>query len=129
MSFLSAPFGKVLTVVVITAFAFSSQAAAQSDCARTPTAKGSAPAEILPQFGQVTGTSHDKASHILAAKDALNGRLSFPPPLVVTTYKREGRSVVIDLVADSLPTVKWTNGGGTVRIRSDGCRVILSRHK
>ena len=125
---LSAPVGKVIAVGVFAALAFPSQRVPQPNCAVTTTAKGAA-LEILPQFGRVTGATQDKASHILAAKDALTGRLSFPPPLVVKTYKREGRSVLIDLAADSLPTVKWTNGGGTVRIRADGCRVILSRHK
>jgi hypothetical protein len=129
MFFLLAPLGKVVIVGVFATFGFTSQSVASSGCGTTPTSKGVASVEILPQFGQVTGATRDKASHIIAAKDALNGRLSFPPPLVVKTYKREGRSVVIDLVADSLPTVKWTNGGGTVRILSDGCRVILSRHK
>lgn len=128
MFFLSAPFGKVVTVGVFAAFGFTSQSVAQADCATTPTGKGAATAESLPPFGQVTGATRDKASHIVAAKDALNGRLSFPPPLVVKTYQREGRSVLIDLVADSLPTVKWTNGGGRVRILSNGCRVVLSRH-
>jgi hypothetical protein len=129
MFVLFAPFGKVVAVGVFAAFGFTSQSVASSGCGTTPTAKGVASVEILPQFAQVTGATRDKASHIIAAKDALNGRLGFPPPLVVKTYKREGQSVVIDLVADSLPNVKWTNGGGTVRILSDGCRVILSRHK
>ena len=129
MFFLFPPLGKALIVGVLATFGSTSQAVASSGCETTPNAKGVASVEVLPQFGQVTGASHDKASHIIAAKDALNGRSSFPPPLVVRTYKREGRSVVIDLVADSLPTVRWTNGGGTVRILSDGCRVVLSRHK
>ena len=129
MFFLFAPFGKAVTVGAIATLGFTSQRVASPDCGTIPVAKGVASAEVLPQFGQVTGATRDKASHILAAKDALNGRSSFPPPLVVKTYKREGRSVVIDLVADSLPTVRWTNGGGTVRILSGGCRVILARHK
>ena len=129
MFFPSAPVGKVLVVGVLAVLGLTSQRGPQSSCVATPTAKGSTPVQILPQFGQVTGATRDKAGHILAAKDAVNGRLSFPPPLVVKSYKREGRSVIIDLVADSLPTVRWTNGGGTVRIRADGCRVIVSRRK
>ncbi|MHB1863763.1 MAG: hypothetical protein ACYCVL_12420 [Gemmatimonadaceae bacterium] len=43
-------------------------------------------------------------------------------------YRREGESVVIDLMADSLPRLKWLNAGGTVRILADGRRVILVRH-
>ena len=129
MFFLFAPFVKVVTVGVFATFGLASQSVAFSSCGTIPTGKGVANVETLPQFGKVTGATRDKASQINAAKDALNGRSSFPPPLVVKTYKREGRSVVIDLVADSLPTVRWTNGGGTVRILSDGCRIILSRHK
>ena len=129
MFLLSAPVGKVLVVGVLAVLGLTSQRGPQSNCVVTPTAKGSTPVQVLPQFGHVTGATRDKAGHILAAKDALNGRLSFPPPLVVKSYKREGRSVIIDLVADSLPTVRWTSGGGTVRIRGDGCRVIVSRHK
>jgi hypothetical protein len=129
MFFLSAPLGKVVTVALFASFGSGSQSVPSPGCGTASTSKGVASVEIVPQFGQVTGATRDKASHIAAAKDALNGLSSFPPPLVVKTYKREGRSVVIDLVADSLPTVKWTNGGGTVRILSDGCRVILSRHK
>jgi hypothetical protein len=129
MFFLSAPFGKAVTVAFFASFGFTSQSVPSSGCGTASTSKEGASVEIVPQFGHVTGATRDRASHIAAAKDALNGLSSFPPPLVVKTYKREGRSVVIDLVADSLPTVRWTNGGGTVRIRGDGCRVILARHK
>jgi hypothetical protein len=128
MFFLFPSLGKAVIVVLATVGS-TFHAVGSSGCETNPNPKGVASVEVLPQFGQVTGASHDKISHIIAAKDALNGQSSFPPPLVVKTYKREGQSVVIDLVADSLPTVRWTNGGGTVRILSDGCRVILSRHK
>ncbi|MHB2033320.1 MAG: hypothetical protein ACYCVE_08110 [Gemmatimonadaceae bacterium] len=63
-----------------------------------------------------------------AAIDALHGRVALPAPLVLKRYRREGESVVIDLMADSLPRLKWLNAGGTVRILADGRRVILVRH-
>jgi hypothetical protein len=84
--------------------------------------------DTLPRFENVTAATRDTAGHILAAKDALIGRSNFSPPLVVVKYQREGTAVLIDLRADSLPTVKWNNAGGTVRIRADGCRIILARH-
>lgn len=129
MFFLFPPLGKAVVVGVVATFGSSSQTVASPGCETSPASKGVATVEVLPQFEHVTGATQDKASQIVAAKDALNGRSSFPPPLIVKKYRREGRSVVIDLVADSLPTVKWTNGGGTVRIRGDGCRIVLLRHK
>jgi hypothetical protein len=101
---------------------------APSACTTPSTAADTSMIDTLPRYDSVTGVTNDTAGHIRAAKDALVGRLGFPPPLALVQYRREGTSVVVDLRADSLPRVKWKNAGGTVRIRDDGCRIILARH-
>ena len=65
---------------------------------------------------------------VRAAIDALTGRASVPARLVLNEYRREGRAVVIDLTAESFPQLVFKNAGGTVRILSDGRRVVLARH-
>jgi hypothetical protein len=99
-----------------------------SACTAPTTGADTSLVDTLPRYASVTGLTYDTAGHIQAAKDALVGRSGFPPPLLLVGYRREGTSVVVDLRADSLPRVRWRNAGGTVRIRNDGCRIILTRH-
>ena len=84
--------------------------------------------DTLAAFEDVRGVSGDSARHVAAATDALHGAVSIPAPLVVKDYRREDGSILIDLTADSLPRLKWTGAGGTVRILADGRRAILQRH-
>jgi hypothetical protein len=65
---------------------------------------------------------------VRAAIDARTGRATVPARLVLNEYRREGRAVVIDLTAESFPQLVFKNAGGTVRILSDGRRVVLARH-
>ena len=84
--------------------------------------------DTLPQYRDVRGTSRERTALIAAVVDALHGRLAYPPPLVLRSFRREGHTVTIDMVADSLPRIRWRNGGGTVHILADGRRVIVRRH-
>ena len=106
----------------------STAAVAQSACAAHSVAMDTVVVDTLPRFDDITAATHDTAAHIRAAKDALVGRSGFPPPLIVTSYRRDGTAVLVDLRADSLPRLRWRNAGGTVRIRADGCRIVLARH-
>ena len=118
-----------LWVIGIISISSSREARAQSGCGTRAAVPDSVLVDTLPRFQNVRGDSPDKASHIRAATDALVGRSSFPPPLIVTKYRREGSSVLVDLKADSLPQLRFINAGGFVRIRGDGCRIVLARHK
>ena len=122
--------GAALAIGVMSASAMlASLSAAQSTPPTQSAAVAKAPGpDTLPPYKQVQGTSRDSAEQVEAAVDALHGRLGFPPPLVLTSYRREGRSVVIDMRADSLPRLRFVNGGGTIRILEDGRRVIVARH-
>ena len=84
--------------------------------------------DTLPPYRDVRGTSRERTALVAAVVDALHGRLAYPPPLVLRSFRREGRTVMIDMVADSLPRIRWRNGGGTVHILADGRRVIVRRH-
>lgn len=104
------------------------EARAQSGCPTRGDVPDSVIVDTLPQFEQIRGDSRDKPGHIRAATDALVGHSSFPPPLLVTAYRREGSSVLVDLKAESMPRIRWNNAGALVRIRADGCRIIEKRH-
>lgn len=67
-------------------------------------------------------------AQVVAAMDALSGLASIPPRLKLNEYRREGSSVVIDLIANDLPKMRFLGAGGTVRILEDGRRIILARH-
>lgn len=84
--------------------------------------------DTLARYKHVTGISTNRSAHVEAAIDALNGDAGLPAPLKVKHYRRDGKSVVIDMKADSLPRLRWRGSGGTVRILADGRRVILVRH-
>jgi hypothetical protein len=101
---------------------------AQAACAGHHAAADSSLVDTLPRFDNITAATRDTSAHIRAATDALVGRSSVPPPLLLASYRREGTTVLVDLRADSIPTLRWRNGGGTVRIRADGCRIIVARH-
>jgi hypothetical protein len=118
----------LLFLAIISQALLPREARAQSDCEMRSKVPDSVIVDTLPRFENIRGTARDKAGHIRAATDALVGRSSFPPPLVVTKYRRDGSSVLVDLKADSLPKLRWTNAGGLVRIRADGCRIIVTRH-
>lgn len=118
----------LLFIGIISQASLSREVRAQSDCGMRGAVPDSVIVDTLPRFENIRGAARDKAGHIRAATDALVGRSSFPPPLVVTKYRRERSSVLVDLKADSLPQLRWTNAGGLVRIRGDGCRIIVTRH-
>ena len=99
-----------------------------SDAQATMAADSSRLPDTLEAFDDVRGVSSDSARHVAAAIDALHGAVAIPAPLVVTDYRHDNGSVLVDLVADSLPRLKWTGAGGTVRILADGRRAILVRH-
>ena len=84
--------------------------------------------DTLPPYRDVRGISRDRSAVIAAAVDALHGETRWPPPLVLKSFHRDGKAVVVDMVADSLPRIRYRNGGGTVRVLADGRRVILGRH-
>ena len=109
-------------------FAPLSATSAQTACAGHSAAADTLVVDTLPRFDNTTAATYDTSAHIRAAKDALVGRSGFPPPLVLANYRREGTTVLVDLKADSLPTIRWRHAGGTVRIRADGCRIVLARH-
>jgi hypothetical protein len=119
----------LLFIGIISLASLSREVGAQSDCGTPGAVPDSVIVDTLPRFENIRGAARDKPGHIRAATDALIGRSSFPPPLVVTKYRREGSSVFVDLKADSLPQVRWTNAGGLVRIRGDGCRIVVTRHR
>lgn len=84
--------------------------------------------DTLPPYFDVRGDTRDSARQVEAAVDALHGKLGLPPPLKLQSYHRRGSTVVIDMVADTLPRLRWTGAGGAVEILADGRRVILRRH-
>lgn len=121
--------GAALAIGVISASGLASVSGAQSTAKSPSAAPAKAPVlDTLPPYKQVRGTSRDSAEQVEATVDALVGRLGFSPPLVLTSYRREGRSVVIDMKTDALPRMRFVNGGGTVHILEDGRRVIVARH-
>ena len=115
----------VLAIGVIFGPAAESQTAPQTNFRRM-----AVPAlpDTLPRYKHVTGISRNRSAHVEAAIDALNGVAGLPAPLVVKHYRRDGKSVVVDMKADSLPRLRWHGSGGTVRILADGRRIILVRH-
>jgi len=118
----------LLLIGIVSHASLSRETAAQSGCETRSTVSDSVLVDTLPRFENIRGIARDKPGHIRAATDALVGQSSFPPVLLVTEYRREGSSVLVDLKADSVPRLRWTNAGGLVRIRGDGCRIILRRH-
>ena len=118
----------LLSAGVVSQVSFPHEAGAQAACPVRNDVPDSVIVDTLPQFEQIRGDSRDKPGHIRAATDALVGRSSFPPPLLVTAYRRERSSVLVDLKADSMPRIRFYNAGGLVRIRADGCRIIVKRH-
>jgi hypothetical protein len=82
--------------------------------------------DTLPRFEQIVATS-DSSALVRAANDALQGKMGVEVPMSVTSYRREGRSVVIALRPQPTPGVVWRNLAGSVRILEDGRRIILSR--
>ena len=95
--------------------------------------------DTLPPWGRELSTTRleverDSAAivplveQVKAAIDALTGRASIPARLVLNGFRRDGRSVVVDLTADNLPQLAFHGAGGTVRILPDGRRIILARH-
>lgn len=121
--------GAALAIGVISASGLASVSRAQSTPLSQSAAAAKAPVlDTMPPYKLVRGASRDSAEQVEAAVDALVGRFGFPPPLVLTSYRREARSVVIDMRADSLPRMRFVNAGGTVHILEDGRRVIVARH-
>jgi hypothetical protein len=84
--------------------------------------------DTLTAYKGVRGSSPERSALIAAVVDALQGRSGLPAPLVLKSFRREGKSVIVDMVADSLPRLRFRNAGGTVRVLADGRRVILRRH-
>lgn len=118
----------LLSAGIFSQVSFPREGSGQSGCPTRRDVPDSVIVDTLPQFERIRGDSRDKPGHVRAATDALVGRSSFPPPLLVTAYRREGSSVLVDLKADSLPRIRFYNAGGLVRIRADGCRIIVKRH-
>jgi len=84
--------------------------------------------DTLPPYFKVRGDTRDSARQVEAAADALHGKLGLPAPLKLQSYRRRGSTVVIDMIADSLPRLRWSGAGGAVEILADGRRIILRRH-
>ena len=120
--------GRVVVVGALSVVLTACTRGQESDAAASMENESSGLPDTLEAFEEVRGVSSDSARHVLAAIDALHGAVAVPPPMVVKDYRREDRSILIDVAADSLPRLKWTGGGGTVRILADGRRAILSRH-
>ena len=119
--------------IVVALLLWLSPLAAAAYAQGTPAATPSTHAALtlpdtLPPYGQIRGTSRDRKAVIAAVTDALEGRSGLPAPLVTKSYRRDGKDLVIDMVADSLPRVRFHGAGGTVRILEDGRRVIVARH-
>lgn len=121
-------FGGVALQFLLSTAACTSAGAQSTTLRQRADAREQAVPDTLPAYHQIRGTSRDRSALIAAVIDALHGRMAFPPPLVVNSFKREDRTVTIDMKADSLPRIRWRNGGGTVRILADGRRVIVRRH-
>lgn len=85
-------------------------------------------ADTLPPYLNVRGNTRDSTKQIEAAIDALHGRVTLAAPLKLRSYRRSGSTVVIDMVADTLPRLRWSGAGGAIQILADGRRVILRRH-
>lgn len=82
--------------------------------------------ETLPRYGAIDIRS-DSVALVRAADDALQGRSSMTVPMSMREFRRERRAVVISLQPVTRPGIEWRNLGGTVRILSDGRRLITAR--
>jgi hypothetical protein len=85
-----------------------------------------AQADTLPRYLDVTSRS-DSAEVVRAVNDALQGLSSLEVPMRTTRYQRDKSTVVVSLEPIPTPGVVWRKLAGTVRVLSDGRRVILSR--
>lgn len=119
--------GLVSIVLLVPMAVTSARAQAPIPTSKPDTSELALP-DTLPPYREIRGTSRDRSALVAAVVDALHGRIAFPPPLALKSFHRNGQSVTIDMMADSLPRIRWRNGGGTVRILSDGRRIILRRH-
>ena len=91
------------------------------------TARASALHDTLPRFAAVTPAARDSASLVAAADDALQGKFGITAPMIVTRFQRGRSGAEISMKPDTTHGISWKDLGGTVRILSDGRRVILRR--
>jgi hypothetical protein len=82
--------------------------------------------ETLPRYGAVSGEA-DSLALVRAANDALQGRASVELPMVTTYFRRQGQTAMLTLRPVPAPGIVWRDVGGTVRILSDGRRVVIAR--
>lgn len=111
-----------LVLSVTTLASLSTAPGAHGQAAITTRSAG----DTLARFERITSDSRDSVQLVRAADDALQGKFGVTVPMSVTAFRRTQRGVEVSLRLAKTPGVEWKELGGTVRILSDGRRVVLN---